>query len=957
MKLLLTLLSLFLAVATWSQTDEPKGTGRLSGAVVDENNKPVEFATVALVDTQTKKPVDGSVCDEKGKFIIKNIAAGEFLVVISFVGYKTVQNGPYRVAARGTDINLGVIRLESEAQLLNEVVVEGQKDLIEERVDRTIYNAENDQTTRGGDATDVLRRVPQLTVDFDGNVSLRGSQNVQVLINNKPSTIVASSVADALRQIPADQIKTVEVITSPSARYDAEGSAGIINIITKKNTLQGLTLNIDGGVGYRGSNLGLSGNYRRKKMGFSLGGFGRANYNIDGSFENFQNNLASGLQTVQRAGNRTEGLFGNYNLGWDYDINPKNSLAANVRLGVRNNFNYQDGLLSQTFMNGSMLGSSLRNVRTEDLSNTIDFNVSYTRQFAKPQRELSFLALLSRNDRNNDFTNAILNASTEEIIQRIKNRNDALNTEMTLQLDYQTPIGQNQMIEFGAKDIRRLVLSDFRLFSAVGADGEYVQNTSAARSNNLNYSQDVASAYFSHTYSAKNGYGLKTGLRYEYTTITAFSRTERDIPIPEYGVLVPSLNASKRLKKGTVKVSFNRRVQRPGIQFLNPNRQDQNPLNVSFGNPRLDPEFTNNYEMGYSTVVKGTSLNFTGFVRNSNNAIQSMRWFAADTIKTTFANIGRESAYGMSFFANVSIGKLSLNGGGDVFFADLANNVPDPTQNAANTGWVYSGRMFGSYDLGNRWALQGFAFYRGRRIDLQGFQGGIGIYSLGVRKEFKNKKGSVGLGLENFMQYSMRVFNGLQTPLIDQRSTTVLNNLSFRANFSYRIGKMSFEQPRRRGRSVNNDDLKDGDGGGDGGGGGGMGGFGGGGNRGGPPANVPARTTQTTAPAKDPAASVKPEGTWNYTVQSPQGGEGKITIEKTDGKYSGTITSTRGNRVMPLQNVRIEGNEISFSYTVSFGGNSSEVLVKGAIAGDELTGAMTLGQFGSFPLTAKRAQQ
>ncbi len=960
MRTSLTLFNILFAFTLFAQTPEQKGSGRLSGTVVDENNKPVEYATVALLDIATGKPVDGTVCDEKGKFVIKNIAEGQFNLSISFVGYKTIQKGPYKFAAR-TDLNLGTVKLESESQLLNEVVVEGQKELIEERVDRTIYNAENDQTTKGGDASDVLRRVPQLTVDFDGNVSLRGSQNVQVLINNKPSTIVASSIADALRQIPADQIKTVEVITSPSARYDAEGSAGIINIITKKNTLQGLTLNVDAGVGYRGSNLGLNGNYRRKKMGFSLGGFGRAQYNVDGSFENFQNNIGSGIQTVQRAGNRSEGIFGNYNLGWDYDINEKNSLAASVRFGLRNNFNYQDNLRSESFLNNALLGSSLRNVRTQDLSNNVDLNLSYTKQFKKPQQELSVLALYSRNDRNNDFTNNILNATTEQIIQRLKNLNDGLNEEMTLQIDYQTPLGTNQMVEFGAKEIRRKVLSDFSYFTAAGENGEFIQDNSAARTNNLNYNQDVTSAYVSHTYSSKTGYGLKSGLRYEYTTINAFSRTEKDIPIPEYGVLVPSLNASKKLKKGTVKASYNRRIQRPGIQFLNPNRQDQNPLNVTIGNPVLDPEFTNNYEVGYSTFVKGTSLNFTGFVRNSNNAIQSIRTFSADTILTRYANIGQENAYGMSFFANVTIGKLSLNGGGDVYYADLSNNVPDPTQNAANTGWVYSGRVFGGYDLGNGWALQTFSFYRGRRIQLQGFQGGFGIYSLGVRKEFKNKKGSVGMGLENFLAPSMKIRNGLETPLIDQRSTTVLNNWSVRANISYRIGKMSFDQPRRRGRNVNNDDLKEGDGGGPGdAGGGGMaqgGGFGGGG-RGGAPAGRPATAPVAAAPAvkADPTAVVKAEGVWDYTVQSPQGGEGKITIEKKEGQYTGTITSTRGNRTTPLENVKVVGNQLTFSYTLSFGGNSVVIGVKAAITGDVLAGTMALGQFGEFPINAKRAQ-
>jgi hypothetical protein len=262
--------------------------------------------------------------------------------------------------------------------------------------------------------------------------------------------------------------------------------------------------------------------------------------------------------------------------------------------------------------------------------------------------------------------------------------------------------------------------------------------------------------------------------------------------------------------------------------------------------------------------------------------------------------------------------------------------------------------------LGNGWALQTFSFYRGRRIQLQGFQGGFGIYSLGARKEFKNKKGSVGMGLENFLAPSMKIRNGLETPLIDQRSTTVLNNWSFRFNVSYRIGKMSFDQPRRRGRNVNNDDVKEGEGGGPADAGGGMaqggGNMGGGGNRGG--GGRPAAAPAVPAPAvkTDPAAVVKAEGTWDYTVQSPQGGEGKITIEKKDGQYTGTITSTRGNRTTPLENIKVSGNELTFGYVLSFGGNSITIAVKAAITGDTLSGTMALGQFGEFPISAKRAQ-
>ncbi|MBX2898115.1 MAG: TonB-dependent receptor [Cyclobacteriaceae bacterium] len=961
-KIILTTVGFLAMIAAVAQSN-----GRIVGVVMDaKSNQPVEFATVALSDSEGKT-INGTIADAKGKFTIEKISNGTYTVTISFIGYETITKTDLVLDGRRAEINLGIIKIAEEATQLKEVVVEAQKDLVEERVDRTIYNAENDVTSRGGDATDVLKRVPMLSVDLDGNVSLRGSSNITVLINNKPSTIMANSVADALKQIPSDQIKTVEVITSPSAKYDAEGSAGIINIITKKNTLQGLTLNLDAGAGLRGSNPGLNGNYRTGKMGFSLGGFGRANYNVKGAFENNQVTTTPTGQTFsyQSGQNRNQGLFGNYNLGWDYDIDKKNSLAASVRFGLRNNQNLQDNLLSEIYRNNALISNSLRDVKTNDLSNNVDMNFTYTRLFDKPQREFSLLALYSRNNRNNDFTNTIYNASSSEIFQRLKNLNEGINEEYTIQADYQTPISTNQIFEIGAKNIKRKVLSDFQYFTASGANGAFVPDADAARSNALNYDQNVTSGYMSYTYSSKTGYSLKGGARYEYTLINAYTRTESNIEIPDYGVLVPSFNASKKLKKGTVKLSYNRRIQRPSIQFLNPNIQSANPLSETVGNPQLDPEFTNNYEVGYSTFIKGTSLNFTGFVRNSNNAIQSYRQVVRDSvIQTTYGNLGIENAYGASVFTNINVGKLMFNVGGDIYYADMLNPGSAITQRVSNSGWVASGRGFGSYNLGNGWALQGFGFYRGRRVNLQGFQGGFGTYSIGARKEFKNKKGSVGAGLENFLAPAMVIRNSVVTNTgtqsINQNSSTELRNFSFRVNVSYRIGKMSFDQPRRRGnRSVNNDDLKM-DGGNDNDGGGMNGGGNAGGQRGnfgGNRTTTPVVTPKVETQPIDSAAVVVAEGSWEYTVESPQGANGgKLNLTKEGDGYSGVIVNARFNRETPIKDVKVTGNELSFAYEVNFGGNTATVLVKGIISGDQFTGTMTMGQFGAFPMTAKRAQ-
>jgi outer membrane receptor protein involved in Fe transport len=798
--------------AAYKPAEIAEGKGKISGVARDSTTKqPVEYANVALNDPNTNKPVNGTVCDDKGKFSIHKIPNGKYIVVISFIGYES-RSMPIEISDKHDDIDLGVVQISPTAEILKEVTIEGQKTLIEEKVDRTIYNAENDATTRGGDATDVLKRVPMLSVDLDGNVSLRGSSNIKVLVNNKPSTIMASSVADALKQIPADQIKTVEVITSPSAKYDAEGSSGIINIITKKNNLQGLTLNIDGSAGLRGSNLGLNGNYRKKKMGFSIGGWGRANYNVNGSFQNTQiinPGQSNELVTIQKADTRNQGVFGHYNLGWDYDVNKNNSITASVRFGVRNNTSFQDNLITQRDSEPASLGD----VKIKDLSNNVDASLNYTHTFAKPQREFSILTLYSRNNRTNDYFNTAYLNSTSAIDSIRKNLNTSYNQEITIQTDYQTPVGETQMFEIGAKNISRKVSSDYKYFVAHD-DGVF--NPSTTQNPNIfDYTQNVTAGYMSYTLSFLKSYSIKAGARYEYTSISADYRNAEVLnKIPSYGVLVPSVNFSRKLKNGnTLKLSYNRRIQRPSIQFLNPSVQNSNNLNYTVGNPNLSPEYTNNYELSYNTYIKGSSLNFSTFMRNTTGSIQSVRQTLPNGgIETTYLNIGQEDAYGISLFANVNVGKLSLNGGSDAYYAVLKNNISDVKYNASNQGWVISYRLFGNYNLGKNWGAQFFGFYRGRQVQLQGTQGGFGIYSLGLKKDFNEKKGSIGFGAENFFTPGFKIKSETNSAFISQRSVTTLHNMNFKITFSYRIGKMSFDAPRRRSRSINNDDLKDGGG-------------------------------------------------------------------------------------------------------------------------------------------------
>ncbi|WP_076498881.1 TonB-dependent receptor domain-containing protein [Belliella pelovolcani] len=799
---------------------QDKPVYKISGKIMDgESGETIPYAAAALLNAETMQNVAGAVADLDGEFIITGFKDGNYILQLSFLGYEAFTSKSIEVKPGNTEINLGEIKLQQEAMSLQEVTVQGQRQLIEEKVDRTIYNAENDKTTIGGDASDVLRRVPMLSVDLDGNVSMRGSSNILVLIDGKQSAIVANNIADALKQIPAEEIKSVEVITSPSAKYDAEGTGGVLNIITKKNNLQGASLNVNSSAGFRGSNLGLNASLKRGKMGWTLGGYGRAGYNILGSFENTQTLMTPDGSTAlirQAADTRNNMLFGRYNLGWDYELNKYNFLTASVSVGVRNMRNKQDGLFTETFIEDALVSALLRDVNVDNLSNNVDVNFNYTKTFDKAQKEFSVSGLYSRSNNNNDFVNSLYNGTFTDIISRVKNENLGINEEFTIQLDYVTPVGNtnSQILEYGAKNILRKATSDFAYFTAEGSTGEFQQVDDILFSNEFTYDQNVSAAYASYTLGLGNDYTLKGGLRYEYTTINAdFRNSELPADIPSYGVFVPSFNVGKKLTNGNmIKAAYNRRIQRPSLQFLNPNINQANPQQQSQGNPLLDPELTDNYELGYSTFVGGSSLNFTSYFRNTTGSIQPVRTVSEeDVIFTSFENIGRERAVGFSIFSNINVsGKFSLNGSVDTYYAMLTNGLDNPMFAASNEGFVISGRLFGNYTLPKNWQIQAFTFARGRQVQLQGSAGGFGMYGMSINKQFNERRGSIGFGADNFFTREFRINNELITPTIMQQSTVGMRNMNFKINFSYRIGKLSVEGNRRKKRGVTNDDMKEG---------------------------------------------------------------------------------------------------------------------------------------------------
>ncbi|MGV3504015.1 MAG: TonB-dependent receptor domain-containing protein [Adhaeribacter sp.] len=791
-----------------------RGTGRISGFVLDEASKnPVEFATVALLSQASGKAVDGAITDGKGRFTLTRVPQGTYQLNISFLGYAP-SSVPVVISGGKNEIDLGVLRLKADAKTLKEVAVTGEKPLVEDKVDRLVYNAEKDISNTGGTAADVLKKVPGLTVDLEGNLQLRGSGNIRVLINNKPSSIMAASIADAIKQIPSDQIKSVEVITSPSARYDAEGTAGIINIVLKKNGLQGLNGNATASYGTRNSNVGGNVNFRKNKFGINTSAGHNWNNNPGrNTAETFYQGHPRLDRLSQQMTGRREGSFDFLQLGVDYDLHKKNSLAAGLRYQT-GDFTFTTTQHSTQYLHQGPAQSTTRANKSAFQMHNYDLNLDYTRTFDKPGQELTFLGLLSRNKRDN-FLSAQLYDGDQGLQSRERNNNEAFNEEITLQTDYTQPLGKNRLLELGAKAILRQAESDFAFYLANPAAGPFV--SIPERSDAFNYDQDVASVYASYGFSLPKQYSVKVGSRLEHTAIDGNFLSSDTTVQQDYNNLIPSIALSKKLSKTqTLKLNYTRRIQRPQLFFLNPFVNNMDTFNIQTGNPQLRAELTDAYELGYSTYFKsGTSLNATLYWRQTNNSIQSYTLPMENGVnKTTFGNIGRQANYGMSLSGNAKfLAKGNVSGNVNLYYMDLESQ----DLRASNANLMYNANLNVSYTFDKGFSAQAFGMFNSPRVTLQGQSSSWSYYNMAVKKEILKKKGSLSAGIDNPFSQTIKLRNTFKTTPSEQHpvtsrqeNTLYVYTRQVRVSLQYQFGKTDFKNTPRRKKRISNDDAKQG---------------------------------------------------------------------------------------------------------------------------------------------------
>lgn len=803
--------STLLSLLVWlNAVGQNKFNAKITGKITDAStSQPVEYASVGVTDQLSNKVVNGAVTDSTGHFEINGLAAGTFTVNIDFIGYekKAVKD----VVLTGKTLNLNTITLTPSVKTLAEVTVTGQAAIIENQIDKIVYNAANDITSQAGVALDVLKKVPQVSVDIDGNVELQGNPNVRFLINGKPSSVFGNSLTDALASIPASQIKSIEAITSPGARYDAQGTGGIINIILKDNRLQGINGSINLTAGTRLENGSVNLNFR--KNNFGLNAFFSGNKQLSSRTPSTQDRISTdpsgnrthlfqnGYQDFQRSGYRS-------GIGFDWTLSKKDNLIGAV--GYNSFSNASSGITHITQWaldeNGMPVSPSniLRNSSSRGGINAVDWSLNYIKKFKKDGQELNVLYSSSFGNPHNSY-NQIQNLTSEQIPYAGTSGNTPGNDKQTnISIDYTHPIKKDFVIETGVKTVLQDISSvaDIRAFRP--SQNAYIPDP--AQSYSLGYNMKVYAGYLSATFPLFHFLNVKAGARFEHTDVKI------DYPnttIPSYNNLVPSLILSHNFKdEQSLKLAFTRRVERAEYRDINPFMNLSDPYNITTGNPLLKPEIGNNFELGYNKTFKNGGNVYIALIERINTddlkpyTILYPTYVIGDSTYvnvsvTNRQNIGIEYNSGVSVSGSVPItSQLNMRGNLMVTQKRVVNDLLGG--NVTNgTNWRFN--LNATYQLPKDLILEGFGNYSSAINTIQGKRPQQLTYNFAFRKQFYHKNASIGLTATNpFTKYISQVTT-IRTGNYISTNTVLVPYRSFGVSLTYKFGKLEFKKGKEQG--------------------------------------------------------------------------------------------------------------------------------------------------------------
>lgn len=808
---------LFTSIAINAQETTVNANTKIIGRIVDSvSRQPIEYATISLFSEGNKKTVNGTASLKTGTFTITNVLPGTYDLVAEFMGYKAHTINNITISKKNEVADLRNISLLASAATLQDVTVTAQARLIENKIDKLVFNADKDITSQTGVATDILRKVPQVTVGVDGNVELAGNASIRFLINGKPSSAFGSNIADVLQAIPANQIKSIEVITNPGARYDAQGLGGIINIILKKNNAQGINGNMSLTGGTRTENGSFNFNARKGK--FAVNAFLSGNTRLRASTPSHSDRVTTdtaantkiflqqdGVRRISRNGFQTGG-------GFDWSFKDKNSLTGAVSFnhfgtnGSGNNNQLQDIKDGTDYGNNLSNISSINNINNAFRYQNVDASLNYIRTFNKEDQEVN-IALNSTfgNSRNTAATMQFLQPENE-LNYGVSSFNPGKQNENELLIDYTQPLRKDVLLGVGSK-------VNFMDISSTSDVVKYDNNNSTYvpdpfLTNNLNYHQKVYALYSELTFPVGKLFDAKAGGRYERTEIAAFySQAQLQRKVPGYNTFVPSIYLSKKLGEngGSLRLSYSKRIGRPDYGDLNPFVNTSDPKNISTGNALLVPETSHRYEFAYNRDLgKAGSFMVNLFYRLNRNDIQPFvtyypEYTVGDSVYThvnvsTRQNIGTEKNVGFNIFSDLRlVNKMSIRTNLFFFHRDIINAI-DKGYNTSSFNYRFN--LNASYQFSNTFAGEFFGNFNSARNEAQGKYPSFTNYSFAFRKQFWNKNGSIALTATNPFKDAVDQRTSLYGPNFTVNSIRSIPFRSIGLNFTWKFGHLEFKKDK-----------------------------------------------------------------------------------------------------------------------------------------------------------------
>ena len=773
----------------------------ISGKIIEKNNKtPLEYATVTFKNSTNPKQIFGGISDSKGDFSIE-IEPGSYDILFEFISFK-----PFIINQREilTNTNFGTINLEEDFNQLEEVTIRAERTTVEIKLDKKVYNVGKDLMVKGGTVSDILDNIPSVTVDIEGNISLRGNENVKVLIDGRPSNAI--NIAEALRLIPADAIDRVEVITNPSARYDAEGGGGLLNIILKKGKNQGFNGSFIANTAYP-ETYGLTGTINYKTKHFNIFTTQGLNYrnnpgnaitnsrylNPDDTTKDFMNETRDN-QRMSKAYNGTFGIDWMFNetTTWTNIVNYRDSYGTNI-----------DNVLQKYYDVGFNYDYTRNRINLENsTSSNIEFTTNFTKKFKKEGHKLTIDGNFSSNldenianikDTNTD--NATVRTDETTNIQEQK--------RILIQTDYVLPFGKGNQFEAGYRGDFLENTTDYSVIRNGLVFGDFT--------NIIEYKERV-NALYSQLGFKMNKLSTLFGMRWEDSNIDVNQLTPIDYNNKNYNNFFPSAFLTYEISKETsFSLSYSKRIQRPRGRLLNPFNNFSSNVNIFVGNPDLNPAFTDAIDFGYIKRWNNLTFNTSLYANKTNDVFQYVRKESGDfengvpIIIITPINLSTEYRAGFEFTLNYSPYKWwKLNGSfnyfyvetdGDYNFVNSNNVTTNQNFDFKTTSWFT--RLTSKVTLPKKIDWQTNMTYNGEQKNAQGSSLAVFGMNIAFSKDVLNDNGTINFNISDVFNSRKRIMESYIPGVVDSNGEMQWRVRQINLSFTYRFNVKKNEKEKR----------------------------------------------------------------------------------------------------------------------------------------------------------------